>query len=121
MVKIKGINYRKLTPRNYFAVNSKVGQKWFIPSKIWFLTLFILTLVIVAQLIASNFLAGKGEQLMVLEIRSSQLVRENQVLLEELSLKSSLAKLSIQAQNEGFAKADKILYLDTSFPVASLE
>lgn len=89
-------------------------------SRAWIVLFTILATVITSQLLASNYLAGKGERLSILEKKAVLLVRENQTLQEDLSQKSSLTKLAVEAQTSGFAKAENIIYLDTSLPVASL-
>jgi len=89
-------------------------------NRAWIVLFTILSVVIIAQLLASNYLAGKGEYLSLLEKKSSLLTRENQTLQEELSQKASLTKLAVEAQDSGFAKAENIMYLDTSLPVAAL-
>lgn len=87
---------------------------------VWVVILSVLSLVVTVQLLTSNYLAGKGERLASLEKKASALERENRELQEELSQKSSLTKLAVDAQSSGFAKPENILYLDTSLPVAAL-
>lgn len=89
-------------------------------NRAWIVLFTILSIVVTGQLLASNYLAGKGENLSILEKKAVLLVRENQTLQEELSQKSALTKLAVEAQISGFAKAENIMYLDTSLPVASL-
>ncbi|OGY12224.1 MAG: hypothetical protein A3F61_00485 [Candidatus Blackburnbacteria bacterium RIFCSPHIGHO2_12_FULL_41_13b] len=89
-------------------------------NRAWIVLFTILSVVIIAQLLASNYLAGKGEYLSLLEKKASLLTRENQTLQEELSQKASLTKLAVEAQDSGFTKAENIMYLDTSLPVAAL-
>lgn len=80
----------------------------------------VLSIVVAAQLFASNYLAGEGGHLSTLEKKASLLIRENQTLQEELAERASLTKLAVEAQASGFAKAENIMYLDTSLPVAAL-
>lgn len=88
--------------------------------KIWYIVFSLLVVIISAQLVVTNILASKGEELRRLEAKSEQLERENRALQEELAVKTSLVVISRSAENLGFVKSNNLLYLDLSNPVASL-
>ena len=89
-------------------------------NKIWLFTFGALAVVICAQLVASNILAGQGEEAAKLEIKSSQLLRTNQALRESLARQTSLTQIAQKAQDLGFIRPDSVVYVDLAKPVAAL-
>lgn len=83
--------------------------------KIIFSALF---LVLAAQLVVSNVLAGRGGELVALEEQATQLARENEELRTQIVQQSSLQKISFAAEEAGFVKPESIVYIKLSEPVA---
>lgn len=85
------------------------------------LTPIIISLVVFlvfVQLMISHRLATRGEQLRQLEIKAKQLEQENLILAEEINQAGSLSRITQEARNLGFARANQILHLHPQIPVA---
>lgn len=86
----------------------------------WFVIFSILLVVVAAQLIVTNMLAVRGEELTRLEAQASQVAKENQTIREDLAQKTSLSHISQKSEEIGLLTPTEIIYLDLSEPVASL-
>jgi len=85
------------------------------------LTFIVITLVLIlslVQLLISHRLATTGEVVKKLEIRASQVEKENAFLEEEISQKGSLSEVSQKAEQLGLVRTSSILYLTSQIPVA---
>src|SRR5688572_26623406 len=90
-------------------------------SKSWFIIFAGLLFVVMAQLIVSNMLASKGDEMVSLEKQIVQLGRENQNARQEMAEKASLAQVSRSIEQLGFVAPASIIYVDLTQPVASLQ
>lgn len=85
------------------------------------LTPIIISLVVFLvfiQLVISHRLATRGERLRQLEIEAKQLEKENSILAEEINQAGSLSRITQEAKNLGFVRANQILHLTPQIPVA---
>lgn len=85
------------------------------------LTPIIISLVlflVFVQLVIAHRLATRGEQLRQLEIKARQLEEENSILVKEINQAGSLSRITQEAKNSGFVRANQILHLTPQIPVA---
>lgn len=81
-------------------------------NKYWLVLFSILGIVVAAQLIVSNALASRGQELSGLEKQAFELSRENSDAREDLSSKTSLNKVSLSAQQLGFGTPSQVEYIN---------
>lgn len=86
----------------------------------WFIIFSILILVVAAQLVVTNILAVGGQELSTLEGKALQISRENQILRENLSNKTSLSHISQKSEELGLTTPGQVVYVEAAQPVASL-
>ena len=67
----------------------------------WVIIFGLLGIVITAQLVITNILASRGDELSKLEAKANEIARQNQNLREELVKKTSLTKINEESQNLG--------------------
>lgn len=69
---------------------------------------------VLPQLVLSNILAGRGEELSSLEKKERFLIRENNKTKEDLAKKTSLYELNKKAQELGLSYQANNVYLELS-------
>lgn len=89
-------------------------------NKPWIGIFLLLALTVGLQLVVSILLGGKGKELSGLDAEAAKLVRENQVLREELAQKNALSKIAQDVSRLNLVKPEKVIYLDVGLPVAFL-
>jgi hypothetical protein len=77
----------------------------------WIALFSILGFVIAAQLIVSNALASRGQELSKLEKQAAELSRQNTDLYSELSSQTSLNNIAKAADQLGLVQASSIEYV----------
>lgn len=82
--------------------------------------ILIFGILAASQIAVSNKLAGRGEELARLDGELQKLTRENKILGEELAGGGALVKIASESARLGLIKPEKIIYLETSFPVAAV-
>lgn len=86
----------------------------------WVIIFSVLFVVVAAQLIVTNMLAVRGEELSRLETQAAQISRDNQKIREDLAQKTSLSHISEKSEELGLITPSEVVYLDLAEPVASL-
>jgi len=86
----------------------------------WVIIFGLLGIVITAQLVITNILASRGDELSKLEAKANEIARQNQNLREELVKKTSLTKINEESQNLGLGIPEKIIYLNLAETVANV-
>lgn len=89
-------------------------------NKVWHIVFGMAAVVIFAQLIVTNILAVQGSEAARLDKNILQIERENQMLREELSAKSSIMYISERAFELGLVEPQAVFWVDLSQPVAVL-
>lgn len=82
--------------------------------------ILIFGILAASQIAVSSKLAGRGEELSRLDGELQKLARENKILHEELAGGGALIKIASESARLGLVKPEKIIYLETSFPVAAV-
>jgi len=85
------------------------------------LSIIIIGIVIflsLVQLVISHSLATTGEKVRQLELKATQLEKENAVLTEEINKTGSLSRIAKEAEKLGLVKATQVLHLTPEIPVA---
>lgn len=100
---------RQLAGRTKVRINGLLGS-----------VLFLFAIVICAQLVVSNILAGEGGELEMLEREKIRVLQENRILAEELSESLSLLRVFGESSRLGLIKPKSIIYLDLAEPLAAL-
>ncbi len=89
-------------------------------SKIWLVVFGLLAAVIGIQLMMSNILAVRGNELSGLEKQAAALSRNNQTIKQEMSRHSSLTNIASMAESLGMVKPESLLYIDITAPIAAV-
>lgn len=76
--------------------------------------------VVSAQLLISNILSVRGNELAELEKQAAELARNNQQVKQEMAQYGSLNKIASSAANLGMVKPESLMYIDVGQAVASL-
>lgn len=100
-------------------VTRQVPQARALPhsSKILFVIFTVVSILIMANLLASNSLSTKGKLVTDIKARSEALKKENIILKSQIAELGSLTEIEKKAQTLGLTKntADKIFVKDPSF------
>ena len=88
--------------------------------KIWVFVASVLAIVLTAQLVVSNILAARGNELAKLDKEAAILSRNNQTIKQEMSQHGSLTKIAVLAEGLGMVKPESLIYIDVGQAVAAL-
>ncbi len=93
-------------------VREITGKK--ISKKKMFFWVLPLAISLSFQLYVSNMTAGQGEELARIETQIQLVSRQNQILEEKITERSSLSIIEGRAQSLGLAKPESIIYAETA-------
>lgn len=89
-------------------------------TKLWVLAGAVIVAFAVLQLALTVFLGSKGEELAELEVQAAELERQNELIKQELTEKSSLSIISTRSEELGLGQPENYVYLNLVEPVAAL-
>lgn len=87
-------------------------------NKFYLLLFSLIFLLLISNLVVSNWMSTRGERIKILEAKIKALKEENAFLELEIAQESSISGLIKRAENLGFAFSPQVLYLKGKLPVA---
>lgn len=79
---------------------------------------FLILILLVCQLLASQRLAISGKQLLELELQAKDISSRNQLLSYQVNLQGSLTEIEKRARELGFRTIDNVWQVSSPVPLA---